>query len=123
MTTITHPAETVSTYAIPGIRARKHSKESIAAAISEILHIPVDLMKVKTRKFEIMRARQICAYFMRDNGYTYDEIGLFFLKDHATMIHSVRIIESEIQYDRGLRELVAGLKNGILHKGTFNKQW
>ena len=123
MITVTHPAETVSTYAIPGIHARKHSKESIASAISEILHISIDLMKVKTRKLEVVRARQICAYFMRDNGYTFEEIGLFFLKDHATMIHSVRIIEAEMEHNRGLRELVAGLKNGILHKGTFNKQW
>ena len=123
MMTITHPADAVSLYSIPGIRSRKHTMNSIAEAISEVLHVPIETMKIKTRKFYVVRARQICAYFMRDYGYTFGEIGGYFLKDHATIIHSVRTIDAEMKYNKDLRELIVKLRNGILHKGSFNKQW
>ena len=46
----------------------------------------------RCRKRELVIARQICFYCLRENGFTYKTIGKLMQRDHATIIHGFETV-------------------------------
>jgi len=68
----------------------------ILVQISELSKIPLELLKAKTRKCEIVEPRQL--YFKRAKevtNYSLTAIGSLVGKDHATVIHGVRKVNND----------------------------
>lgn len=69
----------------------------------------------KTRKTSVVIPRQIAMYFCRKNTtLSSPEIGLFFNKDHATVLYSLKCIENYILTDKNIRESIKDLDELIL---------
>lgn len=97
--------------AIPGLKNRrgKHPSVDIYAnrlsdiveAVEKYFGITMERMKSKTRKREVVYARQICMYFIcAKTNISLKTIGeLFGERDHTTVIHSRDNIKNLIDVD------------------------
>jgi len=81
------------------------SVEKEISALKEIVNnlFCVDLSK-NTRERELVDARRIYSKVLRDRNYTFNLIGKSLGKDHATIIHYTKSIDSILLYDKGLRD-------------------
>ena len=57
----------------------------------------------RTRQREYVQARSIFYRFARDNKQTLQAIGQFLKRDHATVMHSLKKFEQDVQYDSVFR--------------------
>lgn len=70
----------------------------VISNICEVGEITPTLLKSKTRKRNIVNLRQMCFYILRKKkGMVFETIGREFGKDHATVLHGVRNIESLLE--------------------------
>ena len=66
----------------------------IQKTVADYFSVPVALLKEKTRKKEIVTARQVAMYFTKEHtSHSLKTIGFHFGgRDHATVIHSVQTV-------------------------------
>jgi hypothetical protein len=57
----------------------------------------------RTRQREYVQARSIFYRFARDNKQTLQAIGQFLKRDHATVMHSLKKFEQDVEYDSVFR--------------------
>jgi chromosomal replication initiator protein len=75
--------------------------ESIQRVVCEYFNIPEDLIRAKTRKQEIVTARQIAMYLAKElTNSSLKTIGLHFGgRDHSTVIHAYQSVEDQMKMD------------------------
>ncbi len=84
---------------------RELSIDYIQKVVSDYFSIPVDLMHSKTRKREIVQARQIAMYFSKNLTKSSlatigSQIGG---KDHATVLHACKTVNNLFETDKRFR--------------------
>ncbi len=89
--------------------------EEIQRVVCEHLDIPEDLLRAKTRKQEIVNARQIAMYLSKElTNSSLKTIGLHFGgRDHSTVIHAYQTIEDCMKTDPKQRNLILQLKSKL----------
>ena len=81
--------------------------ERIEQIASLVTGISIDEMHKKTRKREIVWARQLTMYFARNmTRLSWAGIGGYFDKDHATALHSHKRIDNLLFADWEIQEYV-----------------
>ena len=86
----------------------------IQKSVSEYMGISIDLIQGKTRKREVVEARQLAMYFAKEyTSYTYKTIGEFFKRDHSTVIHAVNAVGEQMETNRHLKTAIAELKKKL----------
>ena len=82
--------------------------EEIQRIVCEYFDINEDLIRAKTRKREVVRARQIAMYFCKEmTQHSLKTIGLHFGgRDHSTVIHAVKTVEDQSDTDTQFRDAV-----------------
>ncbi len=91
------------------------SIETIQKVVSQYFDLPVDLLRAKTRKQEVANARMISMYLSKKiTNNSLKTIGLLHGgKDHSTVIHAIKTIESKISEDNKLKEITEFLQRKI----------
>jgi chromosomal replication initiator protein len=86
--------------------------EEIQRIVAEHLGIPEDLLRAKTRKQEVVTARQIAMYLSKElTNSSLKTIGLHFGgRDHSTVIHAYQSIEDSITTDQKQKLLINQLR-------------
>ena len=86
--------------------------EVIQAVVCEYLGIPEDLVRARTRKREVVQARQVAMFFSKEiTNHSLKTIGLHFGgRDHSTVIHAVRSVEDQVDTDPQFREMVNAVR-------------
>ncbi len=89
--------------------------EEIQRLVSEFFDIPNDLLRAKTRKQEIVIARQVAMYLAKElTNCSLKTIGLNFGgRDHSTVIHAYQTVEEQIKIDQKFRASIDQLKKKI----------
>lgn len=89
--------------------------EEIQRIVCEYLDIDEDLIRAKTRKREVVRARQIAMYFCKEmTQHSLKTIGLHFGgRDHSTVIHAVKTVEDQVDTDPQFRDAVEQIQRKI----------
>ncbi len=89
--------------------------EEIQRIVSEFYDIPNDLLRAKTRKQEIVIARQIAMYIAKElTNCSLKTIGLNFGgRDHSTVIHAYQTVEEQIKIDQKFRLSIEQIKKKI----------
>ena len=64
----------------------------------------VDVRLAKTRKRNVVNARMIYSYILRERGWSYKGLGRNINKDHSTIIHYVKNIKGYMKSDVELRD-------------------
>ncbi|WP_243519050.1 MULTISPECIES: chromosomal replication initiator protein DnaA [unclassified Candidatus Cardinium] len=78
-------------------------------------HISLDELKGKSRKKEIVAARQVAMHLMKKyTTHSLKSIGAYFGgRDHTTVIHAVQVIDDLLQRDPAYAHLYTSLENKI----------
>ena len=89
--------------------------EEIQRVTCEYLKIDEDLVRARTRKREIVQARQIAMFFSkRRTKHSLKTIGLHFGgRDHSTVIHAVQSVSDQIDTDPSFREMVEAIRKKL----------
>lgn len=79
--------------------------ENICRLVFNYFDVPLERIKVKSRKAQLIRAKQFTSYFLRREVHriTLHEIGGVFDLDHATILHSINKIKGVIEVDKEYR--------------------
>jgi chromosomal replication initiator protein len=91
--------------------------ENIQKIISDFFNIPIDKITGKTRKRNIVLARQLGIYFSKKmTDCSLKEIGSQFgNRDHATVLHSIKAVNNLLDTDTLFTETVAKLEHKLDH--------
>ncbi|MBW7887387.1 MAG: chromosomal replication initiator protein DnaA [Bacteroidetes bacterium] len=89
--------------------------EEIQRLVAEFFDIPPDLLRAKTRKQEIVNARQIAMYLAKDlTNSSLKTIGLNFGgRDHSTVIHACQTVEEQISVDAKFKSTIESISKKI----------
>jgi chromosomal replication initiator protein len=92
------------------------SIDFIQKVVCDYFGLPVDQMNTKTRKREIVQARQVAMYFSKK--HTKSSLATIGLqcgnKDHATVLHACKTIANLIETDKQFRTFVMDIDKKIL---------
>lgn len=109
--------QTPNPYVAPGLVTSKLTLFTAATILANELQTTIDELRQKSRKAEIRSKRQICIYLLNWYGeWKQRELGLLFNKDHATVIHSCRVVENDMLTDKRLKEFCTRMKHTKLRK-------
>ena len=95
--------------------AREVSIDYIQKVVCDYFDLPIDLMKSKTRKREVVQARQIAMYFAKNmTKSSLATIGLHCGgKDHATVLHACRTVNNLMDTDKRFKSYIDELEKKI----------
>lgn len=90
--------------------------DDISKAVCQYLNIAENKIREKTRKKEIVLARQLAMYFSKElTKSSLKTIGLHFGgRDHSTVIHACSSIEQMKNNDNSMRDLIDSIRNKIV---------
>jgi chromosomal replication initiator protein len=95
--------------------SREVNIEYIQKVVCDYFNINLDILNSKTRKREIVQARQLVMYFAKE--YTKSSLAMIGMhcgnKDHATVLHAVRTINNLQETDKQFRGYVKDLDKKI----------
>lgn len=93
----------------------------IQKTVSDYFNIPQDDLKAKTRKKEIVIARQVAMYFSKDyTNHSLKSIGYHFGgRDHSTVIHAVQSVNDMIDTNAKFRFSIDELKKKLKMRTVF----
>lgn len=105
---------------ISSVRRPRISVDMIAGVVCDYLDVDEKKIRDKTRKQEIVLARQISMYLAkRFTDSSLKNIGLHFGgRDHSTVIHAIQNVEREMTRDQEYRERIERLVDKIHVVGT-----
>jgi len=91
------------------------SVEEIQKQVADYFDIPVDMLRAKTRKQEIVNARQIAMYVAKElTNCSLKTIGLHFGgRDHSTVIHAYQTVEDQMKTDTKFRTSIEQIRKKI----------
>ena len=89
--------------------------EQIQQIVCEYFSIPEDLVRARTRKREVVQARQVAMYFAKQfTKHSLKTIGLHFGgRDHSTVIHAIQSVENQIDTDYKFREVIEEIRRKL----------
>ena len=89
--------------------------EEIQRITCEYFNIPEDLVRAKTRKREVVQARQVAMYFSKQlTQHSLKTIGLHFGgRDHSTVIHSCQSVENQMETEPQFAEMIEEIRHKI----------
>ena len=94
---------------------REISIDYIQKIVSDYFHMPIDLMLSKTRKRDIVQARQITMYFARE--FTSESLASIGAqiggKDHATVMHAHSTVNDLIETDKRFKNYINDIEKKI----------
>ncbi len=94
---------------------RELSIEYISKVVCDYFSMPVDSLQTKTRKREIVQARQIAMFFSKSlTKYSLASIGAQIgNKDHATVLHACKTVNNLKDTDKNFRQYVDDIEKKL----------
>ena len=94
---------------------RELSVDYIQKVVSDFFNIPIDMMHSRTRKREIVQARQIAMYFSKNLTKASlatigSQIGG---KDHATVLHACKTVNNLVDTDKRFRSFIEEIEKKL----------
>ncbi len=94
---------------------RELSIEYISKVVCDYFHLPVDALQAKTRKREVVQARQLTMYFSKNmTKFSLASIGAQIgNKDHATVLHACKTVINLKETDKNFRLFVDDIEKKL----------
>ncbi len=93
------------------LHPKTYLPQDITAAVCQCLHLPENVITARTRQREAVKARNLIMFLIKK--YTESslaEIGKCVHRDHATVAHSLNMVETQLSYDAVLRQELATIE-------------
>ena len=95
--------------------AREINIDYIQKAVCEYFNVPLEMIGSKTRKREVVQARQIAMFFSK--SYTKLSLAMIGLhcgnKDHATVLHACRTVNNLMETDKQFKSYIDEIEKKI----------
>lgn len=93
----------------------KDIAEKIMSVVSARYGTTKDELRGKSKKREIVEARHVCAYLIRElTGYSLNQIGALLNRDHTTIMNSCEVTKTQIMndplFEKELKDIIAEVK-------------
>jgi chromosomal replication initiator protein len=87
--------------------------DQIQKLVCDYFNIAEDLVRAKTRKREVVQARQVAMYFSKQlTPHSLKTIGLHFGgRDHSTVIHANQSVENQMETDATFRDVIEEIRH------------
>jgi hypothetical protein len=97
--------------------------KEIAQAVCEVMGVTPRELKSKKRQQHIVTARQLIHYFARiETPLSFYAIGVLTLRDHSTVIYSVRTIQGYLEIgDPIITNLITKIQNHVKNNETVKR--
>nr|HMT29567.1 helix-turn-helix domain-containing protein [Bacteroidia bacterium] len=91
------------------------SIDYIQKVVCDYFDLPLEVLKSKTRKREVVQARQLAMYFSKSmTKSSLSNIGIHCGgKDHATVLHACRTVNNLMETDKKFKTYVADIQKRI----------
>ncbi len=90
---------------------------NIFNTVSETFGVSVEDIKSTKRSSSISQARNVCMYIIKTvTNITLKEVGTYFNKDHATVLHSIKRVETAMENDQSFRNTVNNIIREVKEK-------
>ena len=87
---------------------------NIEKLVAEIFNTTPEKLQQKTRLREVVLPRQVCMWWRYENTReSLAQIGARYNKDHATVLHAVKVINNELSYNQNMQEDIARLETDV----------
>ncbi|GAB6011618.1 chromosomal replication initiator protein DnaA [Viscerimonas tarda] len=108
-------AKRVIGQAIKKIEKKKLTIDNITEVVCKHFNIKSELIHTASRKREIVQARQVTMYLSkRYTEMSLSQIGTIIgKKNHATVLHSCRMVKDQIEVDKGFRNDIAEIEKKL----------
>jgi chromosomal replication initiator protein len=95
---------------------REVSIDYISKVVCDYFELPVEVLHTKTRKREIVQARQIAMFFSKNlTKHSLASIGSQIGdKDHATVLHACRTVNNLIETDKKFKSYISEIEKKLL---------
>lgn len=93
----------------------EYTIEYIAKVVCDYFKMPVDSLQEKTRKREIVQARQLAMFFSKNlTKFSLSTIGANIgNKDHATVLHACKTVNNLIETDKSFKQCVEEIERRL----------
>jgi len=89
--------------------------------VSDYYHPELGRLYTKSRLTDVRRVRQISMFFMKDlTNLTWGQIGDYFNRDHATAIHSYKVVLNEFETDAIYRHDINIIRKSLMKSMDYN---
>ena len=93
------------------LRPRTYLPADIMSAVCSTMNVSERIVTARTRQREAVKARNMVIYLIKKyTDSSLSEVGKYVHRDHATVAHSLEIMESQMGYDPVLRQEVAAIE-------------
>jgi len=80
--------------------------DKIITIISDYFKIARCNLGIRSRNMLFVMPRHLAIYFIRENtNLSYREIGAYFNRDHATVIHAIKSVNNQVETDRYYKDV------------------
>lgn len=84
--------------------------KEIVKVVSEYYDIPVDVMKSRLKRREIVIARMMAMYFGRRlTILPLEKIGAYLDRSHASVLHAIKTVRNDIKFSKPIQDDVKNL--------------
>lgn len=96
--------------------------EKIIKIVSDYFNIQENLLLAKTRKKEIVNARQVAIFFVKEfTNHSVKSIGLHFGgRDHTTVLYSINTVENLLAYDQQMIQHIRNIRQKLEQLDRLN---
>ena len=97
---------------------RLHRMDRIIQEACQYLHVSPEMLEGSSRRREVVTARQLVCYLLIRAGYGVSQTGLRLHRDHSTVVHAHRRVESSPILAEQARELVESILPFVGEEGA-----
>ena len=103
---------------VQSVESKELTIDQVQKCVSEYFGLTVDDLKAKTRKKEIVTARQIAMYFAKEyTGFSLKSIGYHFGgRDHSTVIHAIQTVNDFMMEKRELKLYIEDIERKLFSR-------
>ncbi len=96
------------------LHPKSYLPSDIITAVCQCLKMPETVITARTRQRDAVKARNIVMYLVKKfTDSSLSEIGKHVHRDHATVAHSLNMMEDQLSYDAVLRQEVAMIERQL----------
>ena len=88
----------------------------ILNTVSNFYDIPTELIKSKTRKEQVVHARQVYMYLSKKyTKHSLSQISMVCNRDHSTVIHAIKVIKDQIYIDKEIMAEIEEIERNFIN--------
>jgi len=113
--TVELAAQALHDLVAPGPAGRRATPNALLTAVARYFDVDVESLKGRSRHKQVVVPRQVAMYLLREDAHlSTPEVGRLLNRDHTTVLHALKQVNSDIARDgpcrtsvRGIREMLA----------------